>query len=269
MNDEELREALRPRDGIEPLDPAKVIAGAQRRRRRTVAAGGASAVAVLAVVAGGFAVTNGTDGSLPVQPVGTPSSAPATPRTPSPSGTPATVGAADLAACRAAAEGEGSRPGAGASVPAVISAARGIAFIVADSKYWLACDTGYRSGSAKEVSARRPGSNAKPDVRDPRAFAVAENQVEVAGKPTGYYWAAGVVPDGVQTIRYTFPDGSTEDAVVSGKYWLMHHWSPGGGVTPAPPGELKVRVIGVSGGVLADLRLEPGVHTCAQISHGC
>ena len=267
MNDEELRDALRPPDGIEPLDPARVIAGAHRRRRRGVAAGGAAAAAVLAVVAGSVLATNGTNGSSVVVPVSTPSSPRTTPKpTPSPPG----VAAADLAACRAGSEGESARVGPKASGQATLSAAEGTVFIVADGKNWVGCDTGYGQTWDKEVSVRKPGPIVKPDVGDVEAFAVAENLVTKGATQYEYVWAAGVMPDGVKTIRYTFADDTIEDAVVVGKYWLMHHWSPAGGegATPAP-GKIKVQLIGTNGAVLADHELEPGLHTCAQITHGC
>ncbi len=266
MNDEELRDALRPPDGIEPLDPARVIAGARRRRKRGLAAAGAAAVAVLAVVAGSVIATNGTNGSSGVEPVGTPNSPRTTQRPPS-SPTPS-VAAADLAACRTASETESARVGPQASGQATLSAAEGTVFIVADSKNWVGCDTGYRQNGDKEVSARKPGPIVKPDVGDVEAFAVAQNLLTKGATQYEYVWAAGVMPDGVKTIRYTFADDTVEDAVVVGKYWLMHHWSPAGG-EGATPGKIKVRLLGANGTVLADHELEPGLHTCAQITHGC
>jgi hypothetical protein len=257
MNDEELREALRPRDEIEPLDPAKVIAGARRRRKRGVVAGGAAAFAVLAVAAAGVLATNGTNPNVPVEPVSTPSKPSTTPR-------PPTVRAADVAACRTAFGGESPRPGARASVQASISAPDGTTFIVADSKYWAACDTGYPQTG---VSARRPAAIAEPGTADPEPFAVAGNQITKSGKQYDYYWAAGVLPTGVKAIVYTFPDGSVEEAVIGGKYWLMHHWTPVS--ANAAAGRIKVRLLGANDVVLGDLRLEPGRHTCAQITHGC
>ena len=101
----------------------------------------------------------------------------------------------------------------------------------------------------------------------PEPFAVAGNQITKSGKQYDYYWAAGLLPTGVKTIVYTFPDGSMETAVVADKYWLMHHWTPVG--TYAATDRIKVRLLGANDAVLGDLRLEPGLHTCAQITHGC
>jgi hypothetical protein len=86
MNGDELREALRPSGDIDPLDPAKVIAGAHRRRRRGIATVGASAGAVLAVVAVGVVVGIQSSGSPVIeQPVAPSSSTPTPISTPTPS----------------------------------------------------------------------------------------------------------------------------------------------------------------------------------------
>ena len=78
-----------------------------------------------------------------------------------------------------------------------------------------------------------------------------------------------MLPDGVATIRYTFPDGKSEDARVDGGFWLMRHVSeqarPSG---PSAP-RIRVQLLSASGAVVNDFRLVWGEQTCAQISHGC
>lgn len=284
MIDDELRDALRSDDGIEPLDPAKVITGAQRRRRnRDLTTGSLAAVAVLAVVVGGVIATDGTNSGAPVDPpvVGTPSSTPSarSSTTPRAASTPAMSAAQLLANCKVALAEEDPKPGANATQQALLESPQGSVLVIADSKYWAACDNGYISEGEAQVSARRPADLAAPSPEDTDAFAVAQNRLT---QPSGnyddfeYYWAAGRLPTGVKTVRYTFPDGKTVDATVQGKYWLMHYWSlqqtPGGsegGATPGAPERIRVRLVAADGTVVNDFRLAEPEQICAQITHGC
>jgi hypothetical protein len=264
MNDDELREALRAPGGIEPLDPAKVITGAHRRRKRGVAVVGAAAVAVLAVVAVSVIAGTRPSGSPVVeQPsVSTPST------TKAPRATPQGPNVASLvAACQAELRGHELSLGSGAAKQAMLSGADGTLIVIADGKQWAACDTGYRVGGSVGASARSPGAIRPPAMSDADAFAVANNMVTRAGKEFDYYWAAGMLPVGVTTVRYSFPGGSSVNAVVDGKYWLMRHAVPMTG-TPGPE-RVEVRLLGPSGTVLKKHVLQPGEQTCEQISHGC
>jgi hypothetical protein len=56
--------------------------------------------------------------------------------------------------------------------------------VLADSKYWAACDNGYISEGAAQVSARRPAALAAPSPDDTDAFAVAQNRLT---QPSGNY----------------------------------------------------------------------------------
>lgn len=316
MNDhdfgDDLRDALRPDDGIRPLDPATVIAGAHRRRRmRGLAAAGLASVAVLAIAAGGLLAsgsptgtapapagppTAGTSGVLPGTP--TPPRPPGSPTPPFnlPSGTPTgqitagrTVGPntpstmsdspppnpspptkAELAAfaegCRTALLAEESGPGPAATKRASLARPDGITMIFADSTTWGACDNGY---DPAEVSLRKPGSVQRPGRGDLQALAVANNLLTRNGQQYEYSWAAGVLPQGVAGLRYTFPGGEAEDAVVTGLFWTMRHLAstPGGRQTDTP--SIKVELFAQDGSVLVTRELEWGLHTCAQISHGC
>lgn len=280
MNDDEIRDALRPDEHIAPLDPAKVIAGARRRRRtRNLTTGGLAAVAVLAIATGGVMAANGLNGSPAVDPPlgGTPTAVPSarTTGTPGAVASSANPGENVLARCQTALSGAEPRPGPKATQQAILPGADGAVVVIADSLYWAACDSGYNGNGVVEVSARRPAGLATPSTSDTDAFAVANNRVTKAGKVYEYYWAAGRLPAGVKTVRYGFPDGRTLDAVVTGKYWLMRYWSPStandgaGGSTPGLPAKIRVRLLAANGSVVNDFRLEWGAQTCAQISHGC
>lgn len=263
MIDDELREALRAPAGIEPLDPANVIAGAHRRRRRRgMAAGGAAAVAVLAVVSVSVIAGTRPSGSPVVeQPsVSTPKAPRVTPQGPNV--------ASLVTACQAELRGHELSLGPGAAKQALMTAADGTLIVIADGKQWAACDTGYRQvGGPVKMSARSPGAIRRPALSDADAFAVANNMVTRAGKEFDYYWAAGLLPVGVTTVSYSFPGGSSVDAVVTGKYWLMRHSVPMTG-TPGPE-PVEVRLLGAGGTVLKKFVLQPGEQTCEQISHGC
>ena len=183
-----------------------------------------------------------------------------------------------LAGCKVALAEANPKPGANATQQALLESPQGSVMVIADSKYWAACDSGYISVGEAQVSARRPAGLAAPNPQDKDAFAVAQNSLT---QPSGnyddfeYYWAAGRLPTGVKTVRYTFPDGKTVDAAVQGKYWLMHYWSlqrtPGGseGGAPGAGEKIRVRLVAADGTVVNDFRLREPEQICAQITHGC
>ncbi|TCC51864.1 hypothetical protein E0H73_40600 [Kribbella pittospori] len=299
MNDE-VRDALAPDGSIEPLDPARVIAGAHRRRRTHVLATAAAAsVAVIAIATGGFLVRGDNLGNAPAPanhgpaltaptPTGTPSpvetprpSAGFTPQAPEAlpstassekvptsnpqvSATPGSPARLTPTTCRVAAGGEPA-PGSGAKLRGTASDPSGTTIVIADGRYWMACDNTYGT----EVSARKPATLKTPGVQDNNAFAIANNTVETVDGPLDHFWAAGLLPDGVATVRYSFADGETVDAEISNGFWLMRH------VSSIPPGahdlgdRVRVQLLSATGGVLNDVRLNWGTQTCAQISHGC
>ncbi|WP_020388603.1 hypothetical protein [Kribbella catacumbae] len=268
MNDDELREVLRAPDGIDPLDPANVIAGAHRRRRkRGMAVGGAAAVAVLAVVAVSVIAGTRPSGSpvveQPTPSVSTPKATRTTPQGPN----VATL----VAQCKAELRVHDLALGPKTAKQALLSSADGSLIVIADGKNWTACDTGYRQvGGSVRMSARSPGPIRRPATSDADAFAVANNVVTRAGKDFDYYWAAGLLPVGVTKVSYSFPGGSSVDAVVSGKYWLMRHSVPMAGPETTPsPERVEVRLLAADGAVLKKFKLQPGEQTCEQISHGC
>lgn len=274
MNDDELRAALRQDDGIQPLDPAAVIAGAHRRRTRDLISGGAAAVAVLAVAAGGIVAANRSTTGAPVVPPVAGTSSPTPHKTPfstptSARVTPGPTGSALVTACRAALASAPDSPGSKAIRRAVHGGPEGELIIVADSKNWGACDTAFPGNDQPQVTARAPGPIQRPAVGDADAFAVANNQISFDTKSYEYYWAAGLMPTGVAKIRYAFPDGETADSVVFGKYWTMRHRSPQP-ADSAPLGQrIQVQLLAANGSVVRTFLLTWGTQTCAQITHGC
>lgn len=302
----DLRVALAPDDTIAPLDPARVIAGARRRRRlRGLASASVASVGVIAVAAGGLLATGRDLGDAP-HPAGpgptvpapttvpppttdspsaprpsmslSPSASPgwdastappegatAVPQgeTAGPQGSGRTAAAPTLSDCRdeAAAAG-GPTPGPSARQRGALD---GRLIVVADSNYWMACDNTFRT----TPSARKPAKLRKPGLQDLGAFAVAGNNIETPAGQREFFWAAGMLPDGVATVRYGFPDGAVVDAEASNGFWMMRHLSTVPPVAHDLGDRIRVQLLSPSGAVLKDLRLNWGTQTCAQISHGC
>jgi hypothetical protein len=164
-------------------------------------------------------------------------------------------------------------PGAGAQVRATTAGRWGTTLILADGKYWVGCDTA--GSSHNGGSLREPGAVARPSSTDNDAFAVSEYMQSETWTPESnwydYFWAAGIMPAGVGGIRYTFPDGKTQAAVVNGMFWTMQHsfdkpWVQGQDLNRPP---VKVTLIRPDGSVLRSFELEWGKQTCAHVNHGC
>jgi hypothetical protein len=264
--EDELRAALAPDSSIAPLDPARVIAGAQRRRKvRGFATAAAAVLAVAGIATGGVLGRSLADGPEPADPAlttATPSSTPlpSAKQTVTPGRTAAPL---TPAACLAEISGH-QGPGTSATQQSVLDDALGKTVVLADSKYWVVCD----NTTGGQVSARAPERLQRPSAQDHDAFAVA---TEVLDRPEGqreFFWAGGMLPSGVATVRYTFPDGKSVDSAVAGSFWLLRHLST---APPAGPSakQIRVRLLSAGNAVLADFRLDWGTQTCAQISHGC
>lgn len=171
-------------------------------------------------------------------------------------------------ACKALLASAADKPGPNAKVAARLDGAPGTILVLADSNYWAACDTAYARQNG-EGSLRRPAQIATP-AATAATFAVADNIIPMQGKDYEYYWAAGILPAGVTGVTYTFPDGSTAQAKIQGKYWLMQHraaspWVQGTGGAEQP----RMIKVTLSGANAKTLFLIWGVNTCAQITHGC
>jgi hypothetical protein len=176
-----------------------------------------------------------------------------------------------VAACTALLAGaDQNRPGRTAKLVARLDGEPGSIVVLADAKDWAACDTVYGRQNGRG-SLRAPARISKPSAKNTSAFAVAANLIPRDGKDYNYYWAAGLVPSGVAKIAYTFPDGTTAQAVVKGNYWMVQHqdprpWTPG---SDAGARQIAVKLTAANGSVVRTFELEWGTHTCAQITHGC
>jgi len=111
-----------------------------------------------------------------------------------------------------------------------------------------------------DLAVSHPVPDSAPDETASRTWAMALAAAEDDGAGAGELtWAGGVVPDGVSTVTYRFPEGSKAVAVVDGRYWVVQlltseDWSgtgwdfavevgqpPGGSLTNQVP-VLRVRL---------------------------
>jgi hypothetical protein len=171
--------------------------------------------------------------------------------------------------CKELLAGAAEKPSRSAKVAARLDGDPGTVLVLADSKYWVGCDTAYARQNGAG-SLRQPTKNATPSASSD-TFAVANNIIPLQGKDYEYHWAAGLLPAGVAGITYTFPDGAKVNAVVKGKYWLMQHRTakPWGQGADAEQPKIKVALTRANGSVLKTFHLTWGEQTCAQITHGC
>lgn len=79
----------------------------------------------------------------------------------------------------------------------------------------------------------------------------------------GEYVAGGVLPDGVESITYTFSDGHTEEAVFEGDMWAMAYFAHGRRILQ----DATVDV--VTNGVPERYTLRAPDDFCTQSNHGC
>lgn len=282
-----------------------VLADAGTDRRRRVGAPLLAAAAVGAVVATGIVVSRDGGGS---EPAGGAPSVPASPSVSAPPSVPGsgprTAGRTVLpsfrqslpqppertestppgrplkdpmAVCRelltehATNTGE-PVPGRDARIVASTTGRWGTTLVLADGNRWAGCDTaGYTHNRA---SLRAPGRIDKPSVRDNDAFAVdeyAQSQNWSDSEPWyQYFWAAGLVPDGVAKIMYTFPGGRTAFAKITGDYWVMQH--AGGRIAlgqDIDQPNIKVTLTRADGSVIRTFPLAWGEQTCEATNHGC
>jgi hypothetical protein len=170
---------------------------------------------------------------------------------------------------REQAEFGGPTPGRGITGKVAKHTAEGWTVVVADAAHAWACQVQPDSAvtSAKPLPAPRLSGVTVDDV------AVANNVREnrEPGEPGELTWAGGPVPRGVDAIRYTFPDGHVERAVIAGGYWVLHYFSPAPftpeGASQTDTTKIAVRLSGPAGS--RTFRLTWGDDTCNQVSHGC
>ncbi|WP_145808243.1 hypothetical protein [Kribbella amoyensis] len=238
-------------NAFQPLDPATVIAGHRRRRRRQVTA---ALAAVSVLVAAGVVTTVAGSGRDTLPPVAS-----------TPSTSPESVSPAERA-CRAEISASAKRSArlpddlaakmevvAGSSLPGVA----GKVLVLKGPDVWLGCDTVADRGRAV-VSQARPLGGGSFQGSD---FATAFNVITVSGKLTDYYWAAGILPDGIKRIRYRFEDGSRADAKVVGSYWIMQSLQTSGN------GPAEVELIDAGGKVVRRHPVDPT--GCPLETRGC
>lgn len=241
----------------------------------------AAATAVIAVVVATVAVRSVKDDDQP--PVSGTATSPATTATPKAPATandtpppleipPVTLAppGKPLDVCRDVMKGrEGPLPGKNAEVVASMTGRWGTSLILTDGRVWAGCDT-----SGYHPSLRQPERVRVPAVTDNDAFAVSGYAQSVDWQPASkwyeYYWAAGILPDGVAKVVYSFPDGKSSVAKVTGRYWLMQHaYSEPLKEGVAHTERIRVRLERADGSVIRTFRLVWIKQTCAAISHGC
>lgn len=212
----------------------------------------------------------------PPRAVGSESSGTTAPRdrviTPKPSRPPEQTCRAMLDGYRTTPSGSPVRAFANAPLKASLPGRWGTSMIFAENDRWVGCDTaGYRFNHG---SIREPASTTPPAVTDNDAFAVSQYAQSRNWSPTGdwyeFYWAAGVLPAGVSGIEYTFPDGKTEQARVTGRFWLMQHAADEPLQEGVPQGDpIRVTLRRSDGSAVRTFTLQWGSQTCAHINHGC
>ncbi len=200
-------------------------------------------------------------------PTGTPSEEPA--GSPSPPSPTETAGEQDFAPC----EGEAQQVLRGAASDLMLQGPEGTTtFYVAGNRYVL-CDD---SGGNPTVHA--------PHTIDPAPpVAVASLKVSTGIIDTVHrhyvtaFVAGGLLPAGVATISYSFPDGHVQKAEVQDDdqgrtWWRMVYIARDGIITEPGTNQLDLDPITVhvtgSGGT-HDFTLRWALDTCAQVNHGC
>lgn len=133
----------------------------------------------------------------------------------------------------------------------------------------------HESGRGTVHAARPLDPTTPPDVERLRLSTL------VLGREQGQFVVAhvagGQLPDGVTGIEYRFPDGHVEqaDTQTDGQgrtWWRMQYTSTDGPLSDPDQNVMKlekiVAVVTLSG-VQTEYPLEWGIHTCAQVNHGC
>jgi hypothetical protein len=190
---------------------------------------------------------------------------PVVPQRPQPQQPPADP----VAACKSWLKDSGQPdPSSSAKVVARLDGTPGTVLILADSNYWVGCDTAFARTGGGQGSLRQPARIGIPPLTAD-TFAVANNLIPIGGQQYDYFWAAGRLPQGITKVTYVFPDDTTTDAVIKGSYWVMQHqnkvpWHEGA----APTTQVIVRLFNARG-LVTSFDLQWGKQTCAQITHGC
>jgi hypothetical protein len=244
--------------------------GGRSRTSRWVVPGVAAAAVVLVAGMAAWAVQAGGDDD----PTGTPAAGASSSAAPSDESTviattkPGRVsssvppkGAGDVATC----QGELANVLPGADQVAAFP--DGTSFLVKGDRFVL-CDV--RAG-ATTLHKPLPLTPAQ----DVEAYRVSSLYAPAKGGFTIYRVAGGPVPEGATAfdVRYTFPDGHTEDSTTTtddqGRTWwrmlTSYHEESGVNEMNLPPIQATVSLSGVQ----KTYQLAWGLDTCAQANHGC
>ena len=136
----------------------------------------------------------------------------------------------------------------------------GITVVVANSTDSYACNI--KPGHAVSRGNELDGAVQESDFW----FALNYTGNVLSGDKGDMVWAGGEVPEGVTGIRYVFPDGHTEDAVVQDGYWAMQYFSD----RMIPSGREDRVEVTLDGADPQTFELPFTSDTmCNQISHGC
>jgi hypothetical protein len=137
---------------------------------------------------------------------------------------------------------------------------------------WIVCDTGSTEdgGPPTLFSPHQKDDTYQPDLD---TLAVSENY-SMDDSSWAQFVAAGRDFDGVQSIRYAFPDGHVENAVVGvNGLWSMTYLPTTGPLVDPDVNQTTLDPIQVTvdytDGHTDMFTLQWGVNTCAQLNHGC
>ena len=145
--------------------------------------------------------------------------------------------------------------------------AQGTTVVMAGGDQAVACNVAPDLAVSHPVAVQPP---AQPAARDfDFANGTASNVQAGQGDHT---WAGGVLPQGVTSVTYAFPDGHEQRAVVQDGYWVMQYLSDASWSRDLQS-SVEVRLDGPAGPQTLELPLMPEggdlPFGCNQVSHGC
>ncbi len=238
--------------------------------------------AVFALVAGGTYALAGGDGSdQGAEPAGSGQNQPTTiPPEPTPPTTqPAPPPADDwqvpedeaYARCAQAVRQTGAVRGDGpaGNLEGVVWSAtpEGTTVVMTGGDQAVACNVAPDLAVSHPVDAQPPAQPAERDFD----FALGA-ALNVGAGQGDHTWAGGVLPAGVTSVTYAFPDGHEEQAVVQGDHWVMQYLSDRSW-SRDPDATVEVRLDGPAGPQTLELSTMPVGQNlpfgCNQVSHGC
>lgn len=141
-----------------------------------------------------------------------------------------------------------------------IDNAKGTTVVVANSTDAYTCNI--EPDQAVSYPSELNGRFDESDFR----FALNVTSNVLPGDKGDMVWVGGEVPTGVTGIRYAFPDGHTEEAVVQDGFWALQYYSD----QPIPSGPNDRVEVTLDGPGAQTFELPFTADTmCNQVSHGC